>query len=205
MSQKYLPLVLVLITGSACGSSYTILDRTEMRVSANSQTVARTLLPNSDRNPALMEHLALAEEIYQQQLRILHERRNKNRARKRDLGFASYGILSAASLGVGGLAIGAAATGGDNSKALVGASALSLVGLGIGTILQLTSAMQEEVSVVDDKVRTLQRSYEGMLDRVRTLSQRAQETPAEAVHHQAQIAATIENFINDTLQINAKG
>ena len=79
----------------------------------------------------------------------LRERRNKVRARKRDLNFASFGIMGTTALGVGGLAIGSSAQGGDNSRALLGAGAVSLVGLGIGTILQLTAAMQEEPSTAD--------------------------------------------------------
>ena len=206
MAKQYLPVILSLslaLTG-ACGSSYTVLDRS-IPASTNSKVVASTLLPGSERNPALIEHLAIAEELYQQQLRLLHERRNKTRARKRDLGFASFGLMSAAGLGVGGLAIGTAASGGDTSKALVGAGVLSLVGLGLGTIFQLTAAIQEEPSVADDKVRTLQRGYESMLERVRTLNQRAHDSPAESLNLQAQISATIESFVNELLQINVKG
>lgn len=206
MPSKYLPFVLSLclsLTG-ACGSSYTVLDRT-IPASANSQVVASTLLPGGERNTALVAHLAIAEELYQQQLRLLSERRNKTRARKRDLNFASFGLMGAAGLGVGGLAIGTAAGGGDSSKALVGAGVLSLVGLGIGTIFQLTAALQEEPGVADDKVRSLQRSYESMLERVRTLSQHSQESSAGAVNTQAQIAAAIESFIGEMQQIHVKG
>ena len=206
MPSKYLPVVLTLcisMTGG-CGSSYTVLDRT-IPASANSQVVASTLLPGGERNTALVAHLAIAEELYQQQLRLLHERRNKTRARKRDLNFASFGLMGAAGLGVGGLAIGSAAGGGDSNKALIGAGVLSLVGLGIGTIFQLTAALQEEPGVADDKVRSLQRSYESMLERVRTLSQHSQENPAGAANTQAQIAAAIESFISEMQQIHVKG
>ena len=206
MPSKYLPVVLTLcisMTGG-CGSSYTVLDR-NIPASANSQVVASTLLPGGERNTALVAHLAIAEELYQQQLRLLHERRNKTRARKRDLNFASFGLMGAAGLGVGGLAIGSAAGGGDTNKALIGAGVLSLVGLGIGTIFQLTAALQEEPGVADDKVRSLQRSYESMLERVRTLSQHSQENPAGAANTQAQIAAAIESFISEMQQIHVKG
>lgn len=207
MKKKILPVALLasaLLT-SACGSTYTVIDRSEIHASSNSTTVAHTLLPGNERNPALIEHLALAEELYQQKLRLLNERRNKARARKRDLNFASFGLMGAAGLGVGALAIGSAASSGDNGQALVTAGTVSLVGLGIGTILQLTAAMQEEPTVADDKIRTLQRSYETMLERVRTINQRAQEVPAEALHSQNQLAGIIETFINETLQVNVKG
>lgn len=199
-----LALVSALLT-SACGSTYTVLDRGELHASSNSTTVAHTLLPGNERNPALIAHLALAEELYQQKLRLLTERRNKNRARKRDLNFASFGLMGAAGLGVGALAIGTAAGEGDSSRALVSAGAVSLVGLGIGTILQLTAAMQEETTVAEDKIRSLQRSYEAMIERVQGLNQRSQDNPAESLRNQNQIAGVIETFINETLQINVKG
>lgn len=204
MPQTRLPLVLCLVLG-ACGSPYTLIDRSSLQISQNSKTVARTLIPASDRYPALVDHLAIAEEVYQQQLTLLRERRNKTRARKRDLSFASYGLMGASALGVGGLAIGSATAGGDTSKALVGAGAVSLVGLGLGTILQLTSAMQEDSGIADEKVRSLHRAYETMLERVRTMNQRLTESPMEAAQHQAQAAAIIESFINEAMQIHVKG
>lgn len=190
---------------TACGSTYTILDRESIQVSPNSETVARTMLPHSERHPQLVQHLALAEAMYQKQLTNLRERRNKVRARKRDLQFAAYGIMGATGLGVSGLAVGSAAGGGDSTKSLIGAGAMSLVGLGIGTVLQLTAAMQEEPSVADDKVRTLQRAHEAMLDRVRTLDSHSAENAAEAAQTQAQIAAAIESFISVAQELNVKG
>lgn len=205
MTRVHLSLLLCLLTTGACGSPYTIVDRAQIQISSNSAIVAGTLLPQSERYPGLVKHLALAEEVYNSQLGLLRERRNKVRARKRDLNFASYGLMGASALGVGGLAIGAAAGGGDTNQALVGAGAMSLVGLGIGTILQLTAAMQEETSVADDKLRTLQRAHESMLERVRAMTSRLGDGPAEAAQGQAQVAGVIESFINEALQINVKG
>lgn len=204
MTRVRLSLFLCLITAGACGSSYTIVDRAQIQVSSNSAIVAGTLLPQSERFPALVKHLALAEEVYSSQLGLLRERRNKVRARKRDLNFASYGLMGTSALAVGGLAIGTAADGGDTNRALVGAGALSLVGLGLGTILQLTAAMQEETSVADEKLRTLQRAHESMLDRVRSIIGRT-DSSAEAAQIQAQAAGVIDSFINEALQINVKG
>lgn len=205
MKKIRLPLILFLATAGACGSSYTIVDRTALQISPNSAIVARTLLPSSERFPALVEHLALAEEVYQKQLGLLRERRNKVRARKRDLNFASYGLMGVTALGVGGLAIGTAAGSGDKSGEVVGAGVLSLVGLGIGTILQLTGAMQEETSVADDKLRTLQRAHDSMLERVRMMTPRAGENPVDLAQTQAQMAGVIESFISEALHINVKG
>lgn len=196
---------LCLVATAACGSSYTIVERSSLQISPNSKTVARTLLPTGDRFPALVDHLALAEEVYEKQLALLRERRNKTRARKRDLSFASYGIMGVTSLGIGGLSIAAATTDSDRTQSLVGAGAMALTGLGLGTILQLTAAMQEETSVADDKVRGLQRAYDSMLERVRGMTHRVPEGPVEAAQLQAQVAATIEAFISEALQINVKG
>ena len=113
--------------------------------------------------------------------------------------------MGATGLGVGGLAIGAAATEGDHTSSLIGAGALSLVGLGVGTILQLTAAMQEEPTVAEDKVRTLQRAYETMLERVRNLMHRPGENSADQVQTQATIASIIETFISLAQEINVKG
>ena len=44
-----------------------------------------------------------------------------------------------------------------------------------------------------------------MLERVRALTSRTGENPADAAHNQAQIASVIESFIGEALQINVKG
>lgn len=201
----YLSLGLLLLSAGGCASRYTVLERSMLEISANSRTVARTLLPLGDRHPALIEHLALAEEVYEKQLGLLRQRRTKTRARRRDLNFASYAVLAGGALGVGGVAIGGVATGADHAQALVGTGALSLVGVGVGTALQIAAAMQEEPAVADDKLRGLQRAYESMLERVRLLSQRVTDDRAEAAQVQAQISAAIESFISEAMQINVKG
>jgi hypothetical protein len=197
-------LIPVLLSG-ACASTYSIIDPSEVQVSPNSRVVARTVLPAADRFPALAEHLALAEEIYNRQLKLLRERRNKTRARKRDLNFAAYGIMGASALTVGGLSIGSAAGGANSNSALVGAGAVSLFGLGLGTILQLSSAMQEEPSVTDDKVNALKHQYAAMTEKVRLLAGKMLEPGADTAQLQAQIAATIEEFKTEVSTVNVKG
>jgi len=60
--------------------------------------------------------------------------------------------------------------------------------------------MQEESSDVDEKIHHLEGIYDGMLDRVRTLAIMPSNDQTES-----QMAAAIESFINEALQINVKG
>jgi hypothetical protein len=146
--------------------------------------------------------MAMAEEVYQKQLNLLKERRNKVRARKRELGFASFGLMAATGLGAGAAAISSTGSAHPND-ALLGAGFSALAGLGIGTILQIAGLMQEDYGNVDDKIRHLQHLYDGMLDQVRLLMSKSD--PAAPNASDAQIGAAIENFINAALQINVKG
>lgn len=204
-SSRLLGTALALWVISGCGSTYTILDRSSIQVSPNSEAVAQTVLPQTVRTPQLVQLLAQADAVYQLQLNNLQERRNKVRARKRDLQFAAYGLMSGAALGVGGLAIGAS-TGAENSTgALLGAGAVSLLGLGVGTLLQVSAAIQEEPSVTDDKARVLQRSYESMLERVRNLASQPGSTVPEVQQTQSQIALLVEYFISEARQVKVKG
>jgi hypothetical protein len=181
---------------SGCGSGYTIVDRSSVVVSSNSRIAAATLFPGNE-HPEIKEHLALAQEMYQKQLNLLKERRNKVRARHRDLGFMSWGLMAASGLAAGGAAVGSANTT-RQSDALIGAGATALAGLGLGVVLQIASLMQEDPAAVDEKIRHLQTIYDAMLDRVRTL---ASQQPL----NEPQIGAAIESFINEAEQINVKG
>jgi len=184
------------LASAGCGSGYTIVDRSSVVISSNSRIAASTLLPSSE-HPEVKEHLALAQEIYQKQLNLLKERRNKVRARHRNLGFASWGIMAATGLSAGGAAIGATSSA-HPQDALVGAGATALAGLGLGVVLQIAGLMQEDYSSVDGKIRQLQNLYDALIDRVRTLS-------AAQPFNEAAVGAAIETFINEAEQINVKG
>src|SRR5262249_21179599 len=93
-------------------------------------------------------------------------------------------------------AIGASATG--EQDALRGAGYTSLIGLGLGTVLQIVGLMQEDQAAVDDKIHRLDRMYQDMLERVRPL---AAAEPAD----DARVGEAIERFITDALAINVKG
>jgi hypothetical protein len=179
---------------AGCGSSYTIVDRSSLVVSANARTTAKALGGHAVERPELAEHLALAEEVYERQMALLKERRNKVRARRRGLGFASFGVL-----GAGGLAAGTAALGGAGSShahdALVGAGVTAVAGVALGAILQIASLAQEDYGDVDDKLRHLESLHENLLARVRAAQK---DDPSD-------VGIIVETFIHEALSIHVKG
>lgn len=183
------------ILGSGCASEYTIVDRSSLVVSDNARVSAASVLPGGASKKAAADHLALAQEVYQKQLDLLKERRNKVRARHRSLNLLSYGVLAAASLGAGAIALSSSSP--DTQRA-GGIAALS--GAALGTGLQIGGLMQEDTANVDDKIRYLQSLYESMVDRVRVL---ASQPPSDT--GDAAIGAAIEAFVNEALRINVKG
>jgi hypothetical protein len=182
-------------TLAGCGSEYTIVDRSSLVISENARVSAASVLPGGQRNPRAASHLALAQEVYQKQLDLLKERRNKVRARRRALNLLSYGALTAAGIVAGAVALSAS----SRSTQQVGGG-VALAGVGLGTGLQIGGLMQEEVAAIDDKIHHLQNIYDSMLDRVRVLATQAQSDQSDAA-----IGAAIEGFINQALQINVKG
>jgi hypothetical protein len=182
-------------TTAGCGSEYTIVDRSTLTVSENARVSAASILPGGQRNPRATNHLALAQEVYQKQLDLLKERRNKVRARRRTLDLASFAALAAVSIGVGAVAL---ASENRDTQKMAGAVALS--GVGLGTGLQIGGLFQEEPSSVEQKIHHLQTIYDAMTDRVRVLAGQPQSEQNDAA-----VGATIESFINEALQINVKG
>jgi hypothetical protein len=183
------------IAATGCGSAYTIVDRSALTVSDNARLAAENMLPGSAKNPRAAAHFALAQEVYQRQLDLLKERRNKVRARRRVLQITSFGLLAVAAGVAGSVAMGS-----DDPGLRRGAGAAGLAGVGLGTGLQIGALMQEEVGAVDDKIRHLQEIYDAMVERVRVLAAQ----PASEQNDTA-IAVAIESFINQALQINVKG
>lgn len=184
---------------TGCASEYTILDRSSIEVSASSRIAAGSLLPGSQKYPKVEPHLALAEEVYSKQLSLLKERRNKVRARRRALTLTSYATMLASSIGTGYMAL-AATNSADPKSDLKAIGLTSLIGLGLGTGLQIGALMQEESSDVDEKIRHLQGIYDGMLDKLRTFALMPASDQIES-----QMAGAIEAFINEAVQINVKG
>jgi hypothetical protein len=182
-------------TAGGCASEYTILDRSSLVISDNARITAASVMPGGQKNARAVNHLALAQEVYSKQLDLLKERRNKVRARKRTMNLLSYGALAAASIAAGSIAL--ASESRDMQKVGGGAA---MAGVALGTGLQIGGLMQEETSVVDDKIRHLQSIYEGMLDRVRML---AEKPPSDM--NEAAIGTAIEAFVEEALRINVKG
>ncbi len=196
----------VALLATACGSSYTILDRSSLEVSPNSRISAKNLVPRAAEFPDVVDQLAIAQEVYQQQLLLLKERRNKLRGRKRTLSAASFGTFAATSVGIGTSAILSGET--DAPDNLKTAGLVSLGGLALGTVFQIASFMQEDSSSVDAKVRHLELLYDTMIERLRQLTYRRDATSADNLptsHAGADMATAIESFITQALAINIKG
>jgi hypothetical protein len=192
-------LVVVSLLGAGCASEYTVLDRSSIAVSPSSRITAASLLPGADKHPQVQQHLALAEEVFGKELDLLKERRNKVRARRRALTLTSYATMLVGSIVTGYVAL-AATDKANPSTDLKVVGVTSLGTLGLGTGLQIGALMQEEGSDVDEKIRHLEGIYDAMLERVRTLALVPQNEQTES-----QMAAAIESFINEALQINVKG
>jgi hypothetical protein len=182
-------------TLAGCGSEYTIVDRSSLAISDNARLSAASVLPGGLKNGRAANHLALAQEVYQKQLDLLKERRNKVRARRRSLSLLSYGTLAVAGIVAGAVALSAT----SHSAQQVGGG-LALGGVGLGTGLQIGGLMQEDVAAIDDKINHLQSIYDSMLERVRVMAAQPQTDQTDAA-----IGSAIETFINQALQINVKG
>jgi hypothetical protein len=178
-----------------CASEYTVIDRSSLVISDNARVSAASVLPGGQKNARAASHLALAQEVYQKQLDLLKERRNKVRARRRALSLLSYGVLAAATIAVGAVAVGSSSRSMQQT-----AGGLALGGAGLGTGLQIGGLMQEDVASIDDKIRHLQSIYDAMLEKVRVLASQPQSDQNDAA-----LGAAIETFINQALQIQVKG
>ena len=178
-----------------CASEYTVVDRSSLVISDNARVSAASVLPGGQKNARAANHLALAQEVYQKQLDLLKERRNKVRARRRALSLLSYGVLAAATIAVGAVAVGSSSRSMQQT-----AGGLALGGAGLGTGLQIGGLMQEDVASIDDKIRHLQSIYDAMLEKVRVLASQPQSDQNDAA-----LGAAIETFINQALQIQVKG
>lgn len=183
------------VTSGGCGSEYTIVDRSTLRISENSRIAASSVLPGGQKLGRATNHLALAKEVYSKQLYLLKERRNKVRARRRALNLVSYGVLASVAITAGALALGS-----DTPDVRRAAGGTAIAGAAMGTGLQIGALMQEDVAVIDGKIRHLQALYDAMEERVRVLAALPQSDETDAA-----IGAAIESFINEALQINVKG
>jgi hypothetical protein len=208
--------LLVCASLAGCTGTFGSVGRST-RISDSARVTASSIVPDNANNRGIVEHLALAEEIYAKTLDQLRERRNSLRSRRRALTLSSYATFAATTIVISAAAIskandGDAMTISDSSLQTVGFGALG--GLGLGTTLEVVNLMQEDPSNVESKIRHLQSSYDNMTDRLRTVFEEANE-PAVAVDGvvkantgkalQIKAGPIIEAFINEALQINVKG
>lgn len=204
--QRSLACVLAVSLVGGCASPSTILDRSTLEVSPAARVSARNLVPDVEKFPTVADHLSLAQEIYQRQLYLLKERRNRIRSRRRNLGLLSFAVLAAGALIV------SASTMSSERTTWIG-----LGSLGVGTAAQVGSLMQEDTSAIDAKVDQLELLYDTMLRRLRELGAQAaapvcdpstEDCPvvvAPATDLAAQMGQAIEDFVGAALAINVKG
>jgi hypothetical protein len=189
----------LLCMAGGCASEYTIVDRSSFIVSDNARVTSRDLIPGGDKHPKVIEHLALAQEVFVKQDNLLKERRNKVRARRRALDLTTFGVMIAGALAEGALALNAANKADPKSDVkLIGG--LALGGAGLGTGLMVGGLMQEDVTAVDNKINHLHDIYRAMIEHLRSLAQSPESDKLEA-----DMGMAIEAFINEALQINVKG
>lgn len=187
---------------SGCGSGYTVVDRSHLVISDNARVSARNVTPVASRNAAVVEHLALATEVYQRQLSLLKERRNKVRGRQRTLQALSYATLAATAAGVSTWALLSDDSNAASDFKYAGAAATG--GLVVGTTFQVSGAMQEQPEAVDEKIRHLESLYDNLLARLRALDS-DQKEGLSADQVQAKTGVLIEDFIASALRIHVKG
>jgi hypothetical protein len=205
--------VVLVLVSSGCAGTFGGVGRST-RISDGSRAAATGIVPDDAANRAIVEHLALAEEVYGKTLDALRERRDVLRSRRRALALGSYATFAATTIVISAAAISKANNGdsmNDSNLTTVGFGALG--GLGVGTTLEVVNLMQEDPSSVEAKIRHLQTSYDNMVERLRTLfeerSARAAEAGAPGAKSdgglEAKAGPIIETFINEALQINVKG
>jgi hypothetical protein len=197
-------LVAVSLAAAGCSADVPLVTRTSLRVSDNSRIAARTILAEvASSYPNVVEHLALAEEVYQKQLDFLRRRRLDLRARRRGLGVGAYVTFAVTSLAIGALAI-ASTSSSSPRDSLEGAGVGALAGLGVGTTLEVVNYLQEDPSAMDDKMHHLQSSYDGMLARIQLILARP-AAAGEGAAVEREIGSIIESFLNDAMQLNVRG
>lgn len=202
--KRGIALLLLAALAPACAGEFGSVGRST-RITDGSRVAARTIVPSDDRYRNLVEHLALAEEIYAKQLDNLRDRRASLRSRRRSLQLAAYATFAVTTLVIGASAM---SDGGDemletDPNNLAGYGALA--GLGLGTTLEVMNLMQEDPSNVDAKINHLQASYDNMTDRLRELFEETEGKEVAPNVIEVRAGKIIGEFINEALQINVKG
>lgn len=206
-------LAIVCLALVGCAGTFGSVSRNQ-RITDGSRASATGIVPDDASNRAIIEHVALANEIYGKTLDALRERRDTLRSRRRALALGSYATFAATTIVISAAAISKANNGDsmdDSNLSTVGFGALG--GLGVGTTLEVVNLMQEDPSSVEAKIRHLQTAYDNMVERLRTLFEERSARAADAAPGakpdngglEAKTGPIIEAFINEALQINVKG
>jgi len=193
--------------GAGCAGTFGSVGRTT-RISDSSRITAGSIVPDDEKHRNVIEHLALAEEIYGKTLDALRDRRGSLRARRRTLTLATYATFAVTTLVIGAAAIsssGGDQTMGDTDEGLRTAGYGALAGLGLGTTLEVVNLMQEDPANVEAKIGHLQSSYDNMVERLRELFEHAERDGLTPQTIEVRAGTIIETFINEALQINVKG
>jgi len=207
MTRVIASLLCLSLAGAGCAGEFGSVGRTT-RISDSSRVTASSIVPDDAKHRGVIEHLALAEEIYAKTLDALRERRGSLRSRHRTLTLATYATFAATTLVIGAAAISRSANESMASNPdlrMAGYGALG--GLGVGTTLEVVNLMQEDPANVEAKIRHLQSSYDNMVDRLRVLFEGAEGGAEEVTPEEIELRAgpIVESFINDALQISIKG
>ncbi len=200
MQKLQIPVIALAL--SACTSSQGIIDRSTLRVSKNSRVVANNVIPNAANNASVVEHLGLAQEVYQSQMTSLKRRKRTLRSRGRTFSVLSYGTFVLTTMGVGVAAVAVSEQSRGEGMRAAGFGALS--GAAVGTLFQIAGYMQEDPASVDHKIRRLEGAYSAMVDQLRSLGQSSQEAGLSPLKSAA-MSQAIEAFITHAVEIDVRG
>lgn len=217
-TSRALACLLSLVTAAGCTGTFGGVGRST-RISDSARITASSIVPDDATNRSIIEHLALAEEVYSKTLDALRERRNTLRSRRRALTLGGYATFAATTLVISAAAI-SKSNSGDTMTSTDGlrtAGYGALGGLGVGTTLEVMNLMQEDPSNVETKIHQLQASYDNMIDRLHVVFEQRPALrpvaegaapgarPAGDSSLEVEASPIIEAFINEALQINVKG
>lgn len=204
-----LVLIFALFLATACASTRaTNIDPSNLTISDSSKIVSNDVIPNADQSPRVVNHLALAEELYQRKLAVLQERREIVRSRTRSMHAVSFAIFAGAAIGVGALSIaGANREGSRPTETLRQGGYVALGGLAAGTLLQVMGYMQEDPASIDAKTQRLQAAHAHMIERIRSVAGTvpASREPGTVTVAESLMSSAIENFMTEATQINVQG
>jgi hypothetical protein len=204
--RRLLPAIFLLYATACATTQGGYLDTGSLTVSDNSKIVSADLIPEPERYPRAVTHLALAEELYERKLALLRDRRVTVRERTRALQVSSFAVLAISAIGVGALSIANRDT--AQTDGLRQGGYVALAGLAGGTLLQVLGNMQEDPASLDGKVARLQSGHAHLIEQLRAIATSvppAGTAPGVNIGIEARMAMAIEVFMSEASQINVQG